>query len=253
MREVSQSGRPAAGFNRELVLWADRRILWLSKHWLAVVNAFFLLYVALPVLAPFLLAAGFTGAANTIYTMYQVACHQLPSRSYFIGGEQVAFCERDVAIYGSIFLAGVAFYFVRQRLQPLPLRWYVFFLVPVALDGGMQMTSTLLEVVPITVLWAVGLIALGLVSAVLNRQRYLTWHSYLFFAFGPLALLYLQFFGPHLSNWLLRSITGFIFAVGTVWFTYPYMETSFKEMEQELRLKLARAQAGGNKAAGSSA
>lgn len=246
MREASQSRRRATGFNRELVLWADRRILWLSKHWLAVVNTFFFIYVALPLLAPILLAAGFTGAANTIYSMYQIACHQLPSRSYFIAGEQVAFCERDVAIYGSIFLAGVAFYFVRRRLQPLPLRWYVFFLVPVALDGGMQLASALLEVVPITVLWAVGLIAMGLVSAVLNRQGYLTWHSYLFFAFGPLALLYLQFFGPHLSNWLLRSITGFIFAVGTVWFTYPYMETSFKDMEQELKLKLAGAQAGGD-------
>lgn len=243
MEELSsQNRRPVSGFSRELVLWADRQILWLSRHWLAVANTFFFLYVALPVLAPILLANGYTGAANTIYSMYQIACHQLPSRSYFIAGEQVAFCQRDVAIYGSIFLAGLVFNFVRRWLKPLALRWYVFFLVPVAVDGGMQMASTLLEVVPITVLWAVGLIAMGLVSAILQSRKYLTWHSYLFFAFGPLSLLYLQFTGPHLSNGLLRTITGFIFAVGTVWFTYPYMEVSFKDMEQDLTAKLSRAE-----------
>ena len=175
--------------------------------------------------------------------MYQIACHQLPSRSYFILGEQVGFCQRDVAIYGSLFLGGVLFSFVRHRLKPIPLRWYVFFLAPIAVDGGMQMASLLLEAVPISVLWAIGLIALGITSAILYNRNYLTWHSYLFFAFGPLALLYLQFFGPHLSNWLLRSITGFIFGIGTVWFTYPYMEESFKEIAEDLRVKLARADA----------
>ena len=126
--------------------------------------------------------------------MYQIACHQLPSRSYFILGEQVAFCQRDVAIYGSVFLGGLLFGLVRRRLKPIPLRWYVFFLAPIAVDGGMQMASALLETLPMTVLWAIGLVAMGLVSVILYNRRYLTWHSYLFFAFGPLSLLYLQFF-----------------------------------------------------------
>ncbi len=241
MNELSND-RPAGGLNRDFVLWMDRRILWLAKHWLAVANGFFLLYVGLPFLAPILLANGYPGAANTIYSMYQVACHQLPSRSYFILGEQVAFCQRDIAIYGSIFLGGLIYGLVRDRLKPLPLRGYVFFLAPIAVDGGMQMTSTILEVVPITLLWAIGLIALGIVSAILYNRRYLTWHSYLFFAFGPLSLLYLQFFGPHLSNWVLRSITGSIFGLGTIWFAYPYVEESFQEIYEELRHKLARAE-----------
>jgi uncharacterized membrane protein len=240
MSNLNQAPAPASDFNRGLVIWADRRILWLSKHWLAVTNMFFLLYVGLPFLAPILLAYGYSGPASIIYSAYQVACHQLPSRSYFIFGEQVAFCQRDVSIYGSLFLGGLFFAFVRHRLPPLRLRWYVFFLVPIALDGGMQMASALLEVVPLITLWAIGLIAMGITSTILQSRRYLTWHSYIFFAFGPLALIYLQFLGPHLSNWWLRTITGSIFALGTVWFAYPYVEESFKDIHQEVGAKLAR-------------
>ena len=95
--------------------------------------------------------------------------------------------------------------------------------------------------VPMTTLWAVGLVALGITSFILKSQNYLTWHSYIFFAFGPLALIYLYFFGPYESNLTLRNITGFILAVGTVWFAYPYLEDSFKDFGKQLRVKLPRA------------
>lgn len=66
----------------------------------------------------------------------------------FIGNEQlgykVAFCERDVAIYAGIFLAGLAFTFFRDRLKPLPLwAWFVFGVMPIAFDGGTQLLSSL--------------------------------------------------------------------------------------------------------------
>jgi uncharacterized membrane protein len=239
MHETSSPDSLTGGSHRGLVLWADRRILWLSKHWLAALNIFMLLFVGLPFLAPILLAAGYSGPANFIYSLYRMTCHQLPSRSYFIFGQQVAFCQRDVAIYGSMLLGGLVFGLVRHRLHPLPVGWYILFLVPIALDGGMQLASIWLEVgIPINLLWAIGLIALGIAMTILRYLRYLSWHSYLFFAFGPLALLYLQYVGPHTSNWLLRTITGFIFAFGTVWFTYPYLETAFADIHRQLNLKL---------------
>ncbi|MCJ7825060.1 MAG: DUF2085 domain-containing protein [Anaerolineales bacterium] len=66
----------------------------------------------------------------------------------FIGNERVgykvALCERDVAIYGSIFLAGVAFTFLRHRLKPLSiLGWFIIGILPLALDGGSQLISAL--------------------------------------------------------------------------------------------------------------
>jgi uncharacterized membrane protein len=207
-------------------------------------NGFFLLYVGLPFLAPVLLANGYTGAANTIYTLYRAACHQLPARSYFIAGEQVALCQRDVAIYGSLVLGGLVFGLVSHRLKSLQLRYYVFFLVPVALDGGMQLASGLLGGgVQIIALWIIGLIAIGITMAVLNSQRYLTWHNIIFFMWGPLALIYLSFNPHYLSNWQLRTLTGFIFGFGTIWFVYPYMEDAFRDIRQEIELKLAGPQA----------
>ena len=234
--------RPANHPKRSIVLWLQRLVLWLSNHWLAVFNTFFFVYVVLPFLAPVLLVAGFHNTADTIYSAYKITCHQFPSRAYFIFGEQVALCHRDVALYGTLFIGGVVFNFVRNRLKPLPLRWYVFFMVPMALDAGMAMASDWLAAgVPMSILWAVGLIALGIVSFILRSQNYLTWHSYLFFAFGPLALLYLQFFGPHDSNLFLRNLTGFILGVGTIWYAYPHMDRTFADIREEVTAKLAQA------------
>ncbi|MBN1963990.1 MAG: DUF2085 domain-containing protein [Anaerolineae bacterium] len=66
----------------------------------------------------------------------------------FIGndemGYKVALCERDVAIYGAIFLGSLLFSipYVRARLRPVPLWLYVFLgLGPVGLDGFSQLLS----------------------------------------------------------------------------------------------------------------
>jgi uncharacterized membrane protein len=64
----------------------------------------------------------------------------------FIGNEavgyKVALCERDVAIWGSLLVAGILFSFVRGRLRPLStLGWVAIGIVPIALDGGSQLLS----------------------------------------------------------------------------------------------------------------
>ncbi|MGA9532764.1 MAG: DUF2085 domain-containing protein [Anaerolineales bacterium] len=65
-------------------------------------------------------------------------------------GYKVALCERDVAIYGGIFLAGLAFALVRGRLKPLPIAlWVVFGIGPIALDGFSQLFSGI-PIVPFT-------------------------------------------------------------------------------------------------------
>lgn len=59
-------------------------------------------------------------------------------------GYKVALCERDVAIYGGILLAGLAFALVRDRLKPLPITlWVLFGVIPIALDGGSQLVAGL--------------------------------------------------------------------------------------------------------------
>lgn len=57
-------------------------------------------------------------------------------------GYKTALCERDVAIYGTMFLIGLLFTRVRRWLRPAPLWLYlVLGLMPLGLDGFSQMLS----------------------------------------------------------------------------------------------------------------
>ncbi len=67
----------------------------------------------------------------------------LAARSY-VGNEtvgyKVALCERDTAIYGSMFIFGILFVLTGKRMRSLP--WYIWIavgLVPIGLDGFSQL------------------------------------------------------------------------------------------------------------------
>jgi uncharacterized membrane protein len=163
-----------------LARWAifiNRLIYGIARHWLAFCNALVALFITLAVAAPLLLASGATMPARIIYLLYLPTCHQLPERSYFLLGEKpvytiqeleargmpaglspfqrrgfygnevtgykVAICERDMAIYSSILLAGLAYGVLRRRGRPqgLPLKVYVLFLIPLGLDGLTQLVG----------------------------------------------------------------------------------------------------------------
>jgi uncharacterized membrane protein len=156
---------------RDIAAMIDRTVFRLAKHWLALANLFWGLYAGLPLLAPTLMHAGWTLPAQVIYTLYRPACHQRPERSFFIGGPQavysleelaaagvdvdplaraignelvgwkVAFCQRDVSIYGSVALAGLVFGLVRRwrKSWRMPLLGYLLFLVPMGVDGTLQL------------------------------------------------------------------------------------------------------------------
>ena len=208
--------KPVTGRTRDFVIFVDKVIFQVAKHWLALASLFWGLYVGLPLLAPVLMNAGWTMPAKAIYTIYRPACHQRPERSYFYGGPQavysieeleaagldtnpfaraigneelgwkVAFCERDVAIYGSIFVAGLVYGMVRKRwgARRMRLRIFALFLVPMAIDGVLQL------------------------------------------------------FGVYESNWIMRSLTGAIFGIGAVLFAYPYVEEGFADVRRTINSKL---------------
>jgi uncharacterized membrane protein len=163
--------QPATSSTDRLTQFVNRAVYRLAKHWLALLSIAWGLYAGLPLLAPILMNAGWTTPAKIIYTVYRPACHQRPERSFFFGGPQivyspeelvaagldlnplaqeignerigwkVAYCERDVAIYGTIFLTGLIFGAVRRwrKTWLLPFRYYIPFVVPMAIDGGLQL------------------------------------------------------------------------------------------------------------------
>lgn len=213
--------------------FADRVVVWLSHHWLALINTVLAIYVGLPFVAPAAIESRHPFVAHIIYMIYSPVCHQLPQRSYFMYGEKptyslqelvdrvgegnlplypwpkpfngnaqvgykVALCERDLAIYGALLLSGLVFSLVRSRARPLPFWAYILIgVLPMGLDGGSQFVSYLLP---------------GLLP--------------------DLAIL------PRESTWLLRTITGGLFGLATAWLALPNLQAAFAEVAENSRQRL---------------
>jgi uncharacterized membrane protein len=138
------------------------------RHWLTATNLAVAVFVGLPILAPILLALGFDGPANEIYAAYQLVCHQWAFRSFFLFGPaltyapdtlgqllghhemyafigspelgyKIAFCERDLAIYLSVLVTGLAYGRLRGRIPELGVIGYGLLIAPMALDGFTQL------------------------------------------------------------------------------------------------------------------
>lgn len=206
-------------------------VIGMARHWLAIFNTAWALYVFVPFLAPIFMEIGWQAPAAAVYAIYSVLCHQLPDHSYFLfgpsfipqtpeliaGGMQagasllverafigngeigwkVALCQRDVAIYLSVFLAGLGYTLVRNRAKPLPLKVFILLTIPMAIDGLTQLIG---------------------------------WRE---------------------SNWWLRSVTGALFGAAAVFLVYPYVEDAMQDvLDIELQRRAAPISAPGADSAG---
>ena len=139
-------------------------------------------------------------------------------RRQFIGrpelGWKVAWSDRMVAMYASIFLFGLLYMLLRQRtLRPKGLSWLwlVILILPLAIDGATHLINDVLRLdFRTTNEWA----------AVLTNGIF----SPTFYAgdlFGSL-------------NSVLRIITGLLFGFGIVGFLWPLMDREFSPKMQRL-------------------
>jgi uncharacterized membrane protein len=233
---------------------AKRRVLWLARHWLLVAGVFWGLYVALPWLAPVAMRAGATGAGEAIYAFYSTQCHQLPERSYFLFGPKamyslaeiqaaylptndplvlrkfvgnsamgwkVAWSDRMVSLYTSIWLGMALYALLRRRLPGLPVWAFVLLLVPMALDGG---THTLSDVLGHGVglgfrdgnAWLAALTGNALPTA--------------FYAGDALGSF----------NWQMRLVTGVLMGFALVWLVFPFIDLSALDARRDIERQLAR-------------
>ncbi len=197
------------------------------------------LYVILPFLAPVFMAIGWSGAGKAIYFIYSFLCHQLPERSYFLFGPKimyslpeiqaawqntnnplilrqfignpemgwkVAWSDRMVSMFTSIWIFGLLWYPFRRRFPTLPFWGLVLFLLPMLLDGTSHFISDF---------WGIG-------------QGFRDTNLWL-------AILTNHVFPPNFYagdawgsfNSLMRLLTGLSFGLGIVWFGFPYVNDSF--------------------------
>lgn len=211
-----------------------------ADHWLLWVNVISGLFIALPFVAPILEALGYERVAHVIFSAYRVTCHQLPERSYFIFGHQVALCHRCTAIWSSFFIGGVLYRFVRHRLQPMPFHWWILALIPAGVDGGTQLVGPLYEVLPPWILTGFAIVVWLSLTAIMYTQGVKQWQYYLFVLMFPLSMMYVHLTGTRFSNWELRSITGSIWGLANVWLIFPMFEESFADVKEEMSRRLGR-------------
>lgn len=115
-------------------------VLSIGAHWLFAANLALIAFSTLPVVAPILAYLGYDSIATAIFNAYSLTCHQMPSRSFFVLGHQMAYCERNTAIYFSMALGGIAYVWLRRRRpRPLRWRWYALLILPMAIDGFTQL------------------------------------------------------------------------------------------------------------------
>lgn len=83
----------------------------------------------------------FEGLSPVPYAVYWAGdgeCHQLANRSFFINGNQMPFCARDVGLFVGLAAASGVATFVRYKINPLLV---LAGLVPIGLDGGIQLVT----------------------------------------------------------------------------------------------------------------
>lgn len=76
---------------------------------------------------------------HAVYWLGDAECHQISERSYFLNGNQMPFCSRDVGLFAG-FPVGLGFLsFRRIVLNPL---LALIGLIPIGLDGGLQLVTS---------------------------------------------------------------------------------------------------------------
>jgi uncharacterized membrane protein len=217
---------------------------WFSKHWLFTFNTAWGIFVILPWLAPVFMELGLIWPGKAIYFIYTFFCHQLPERSWFLFGPQfsypqteiaqawgvsmsemgseffrrqfigtpelgwkVAWSDRMVSMYGSIFLFGLGYALLRElgiKVKGFSWKALLLLILPMALDGTTHLIN---DALPLdfrqTNTWAV-----FITGNTLSAEFYADdmWGS---------------------LNSLLRLITGLLFGLGVVGFLWPIMDREF--------------------------
>jgi len=212
--------------------------------WLLVASGS-LAIVAVIIGAPLAVAAGNMELAATIYQTFSHLCHQLPERSFFLFGEKtmyslneiqaawqntidpfilrkfigndtmgwkVAWSDRMISFYASVWLFAIVWSLFRHKLRPL--RWpaFVLLLLPLIIDGSTHAISDFA----------------GLGQGFRDTNQWLAWLTNNAFAENFYAGDALGSF-----NSFMRFITGLFAGLSIVWFAFPHLEASFGKDETQ--------------------
>lgn len=208
---------------------------WLSNHWFEIFLGFYGVWVFIPLLAPVFMHFGWIGAGKVIYLTYSFFCHQLPERSFFFFGEKnmyslteiqtvwqntsnpmllrkfignealgwkVAWSDRMISFYTSIWLFAFLWFPLRRTLKSLPWWGFILLLLPIVLDGATHAISDLSGI-------GLGFRDTNMWLATLTNNIF----PADFYAGDALGSF----------NFIARFVTGLLAGLGIVWFAFPYL------------------------------
>lgn len=221
----------------------NRLVGGIARRWLAVFIVVYGIWALIPFLAPILMNAGATGAGGAIYFFYGFICHQLPQRSLFLFGPKtmyslaeikaiwpyddvlvlrqfvgngemgykVAWSDRMIALFGSIWLGALLFARGRGKVKPLSVKiWLLIGILPMVGDGGSHLVNDILA---------------GTSGTGFRDTN--TWLRFLTGNLLPQSFYMGDALGSFNSD--MRWLTGVLFGLTTVWFLFPYIERAMRE------------------------
>jgi uncharacterized membrane protein len=230
----------------------DRLYVWISKHYLAVLNLALFLYVGLPFLAPTLMKLDLTAPARVLYTIYSPLCHQFAFRSFFLFGQQPYYPLKEAGVTGvKTFdqISGLSAPALADPLNAARLGARQFL--------GNPTVGYKVAICERDVAIYGALVLFGLIYALVKRKLpALPWWAWILIGLGPIGLdgfsqLFSQMNWPWLAHFLPyrestpfeRVLTGALFGFMTAWFAYPNIEESMRETRQYYVKKFAVAKA----------
>jgi uncharacterized membrane protein len=178
---------------------------------------------------------GWPNAGRAVYFVYSFFCHQLPERSFFLFGERamyslsevqaawqdtlnpmilrqfvgnetmgwkIAWSDRMISFYTSIWLFAVIWFPFRRRIKPLSWWGTVLLLLPLAIDGTSHALSDLAGI-------GQGFRDTNVWLAILTNNAF----SATFYTGDALGSF----------NSILRLITGILAGLAVVWLVFPYI------------------------------
>jgi uncharacterized membrane protein len=173
----------------------------LFRYWLAATNVAVAAVLALAALAPLLARLGLTESADAIYGSYLLTCHEWPFRSLFLFGSQPLYSAAELRA------AGVESVYAFRGSPELGYK--LAFCV-----RNLAIFSAIL----------LGGLAFGWNG---RRLKPLSFGGYCLLSL-PMALDGLtQLVGLRESTWELRTLTGALFGVASVWLLYPRLQRAF--------------------------
>lgn len=222
---------------------ADRFTYWFSRHYVAVLNFFVILYLGLPVLAPVMMKAGIEAPARLIYRGYGLVCHQLAFRSFFILGEQFVYPREAAGVAGLLTYAQATGQNEASTVEDL---------YQARNFTGNDVVGYKIALCERDMAIYFGILVFGILFALANRRiPKLPWYLWLLLGILPIALdgmsqllsqPPMDFLPFRESTPLLRTLTGFLFGFTTAWFGYPLVEETMAESRQMMSRKLQRIQ-----------